>query len=374
MDASKALFKLGFSQQQRQVTSISTWWFSTGSCFDFWAWGCSADVCSLACKHRTQEVVNLLFDIFFVNAFSNTSQFFWPNQSVTSAQPSQPSLVFLGGSLRNCFVEVSVHSARIYTCCLIGALHDCSPQWLALVGDSLKPLVARDEMPLFHHFVIEACAETKKQKKQSHTRFNNSALGGGAAGCMCLAPSWLAARWLTARCLVYQELAASCLAANCQLPGLPIAGVSCLLARWLAARWVWVGGWPPVDWLPVDWLPVDWLPGTGCQLPGCQLPGYQLPGCQLPGCQGAGCQVGEMHMVVETTYQKCWPSKLEGSYHMRFFFVHASFVNPYDGNGHEDCAAAAFAVNPYDGNGHEDCAAAAFAAAVAGGQPSKIPA
>jgi len=59
---------------------------------------------------------------------------------------------------------------------------------------------------------------------------------------------------------------------------------------------------------------------------------------------------------------------------MRFFFVHASFVNPYDGNGHEDCAAAAFAVNPYDGNGHEDCAAAAFAAAVASGQPSKIPA
>jgi hypothetical protein len=63
-----------------------------------------------------------------------------------------------------------------------------------------------------------------------------------------------------------------------------------------------------------------------------------------------------MHMVVETTYQKCWPSKLEGSYHMRFFFVHASFVNPYDGNGHEEWAAAA------------------FAAAVAGGQPSKIPA
>ena len=73
---------------------------------------------------------------------------------------------------------------------------------------------------------------------------------------------------------------------------------------------------------------------TGCQLTDYQWTGYQelaasclaasclvyqLPGCQLPGCQGAGCQVGEMHMVVETTYQKCWPSKLEGSYHMRFF-------------------------------------------------------
>ena len=111
-----------------------------------------------------------------------------------------------------------------------------------------------------------------------------------------------------------------CQLPGCQLPGLPVAGVSCLLARWLAARWVWVGDWPPVDWLPVDWLPVDWLPGTGCQLPGCKLPGYQLPGCQLPGCQWVGCQVGETHMVVETTYQKCWPSKLEGSYHMRFFF------------------------------------------------------
>ena len=131
---------------------------------------------------QTQNEGSFQFTLWYF-LFQRFQQYFtqvcWPNQSVTSAQPSQPSLVFLGGRLRNCFVEVSVHSACIYTCCLIGALHDGSPQWLALVGDGLKPLVARDEMPLFHHVVIEACAGTKKHKTQSHTRFNNSALGGG---------------------------------------------------------------------------------------------------------------------------------------------------------------------------------------------------